>query len=163
MGGAEGTCIADKICSVFSFRSIGKRHIGTYYFQVVSNISDSVVCILRLFLVRQFHIIVFMTADYLFLGFDRKWIPCSHVVNVFLYEDVTATDKVRVLVTYHRKMIGILIYCRIFGTVHKTDDCFSIHIPESMSFIDWIYNPFQLFVDNGGKLKAESHLFCPDV
>ena len=47
-------------------------------------------------------------------------------------QDVTATDKVRVLVTYHRKMIGILIYCRIFGTVHKTDDCLSIHIPESM-------------------------------
>ena len=41
---------------------------------------------------------------------------------------VDGTDKVRVLVTYHRKMIGILIYCRIFGTVHKTDDCLPINI-----------------------------------
>ena len=56
---------------IFSLRSIGERHIGTHYFQVITNISDGIMRILRFLLVRQFDIVKLTTPDHFLLFFHR--------------------------------------------------------------------------------------------
>ena len=60
-GRTERTCITDEVCAIFSLRRIGKRHVGTYNFQVITNISDGIMRILRFLLVRQLDIVKLTT------------------------------------------------------------------------------------------------------
>ena len=119
--------------------------------------------ILRLLFVRQLHIIELMTSDHLFLLFHRKRIPRNHIMNVFLHKHITASCKIRILLAYHRKMIGILIDSRILRTVHKADNRLTIHIAESMRLINRHHSPFKLLIKDRSKLETQPHLLRPNM
>ena len=50
-GGAERAGIGDKIGTVFTFGGMGEWHVGTDYFQIVSDVRHGVMGVLRFFLI----------------------------------------------------------------------------------------------------------------
>lgn len=98
-------------------------------------------CICRLFFIRQFHIIELSSSYHLFLLFYRKRIPSIHIVNILLYKYITSTRKIRIFFTNYGKVIRILVHGWRFCSIYEANDCFTIHIPETVSFINSFDSP----------------------
>lgn len=65
----------------------------------------------------------------------------SNSPAIHLYEKITSTRKIRIFFTNYGKVIRILVHGWRFCSIYEANDCFTIHIPETVSFINSFDSP----------------------
>src|ERR1700693_1802061 len=98
---AGRTAVADEISTKFTGARLAEGHVVAQnldLFPVLDDCGERVVCRGGLDRIVQFDIGKLGAADDAFLRFGGEGIPCVHIVEIFLYDDVTTGNKRRVFV-----------------------------------------------------------------
>src|SRR5579864_5273424 len=136
---AGRTAVADEIGSKLTMRGSAERHVVAQnldLFPVLDDRGERAVCRGWLDRIVQFDIGKLGAADDAFLRFGGESIPCVHIVEIFLYDDVTAGNKRRVFVT-DEDGIGYGDAAGILRAIDEPQEIALVEVTKAVHLIHW--------------------------
>ena len=116
----------------------------------------------RFYPILQLDIRQLPAADNVLLGLRGKGIPCLHIVQVFLHQDIAAAGKGSVLFAHQRRLEGQSA-SRILRPIDETDQVAILKVAEALHLVGNRNRVADACHDLGCQLKADVHSLGTDV